>query len=195
MTKASAQTREQILAAAAETLQEDGFAGATTRAIARRGGFNQALVFYHYGSLEGLLVAVLDRTAAQRLHRYRAELGNVGSFADLFARLRLLHQEDQESGHVRVLSQLIAGALTRPDLAPAVLERFAPWQSLTEETITRLLRGSPLEDVVPVSLLARAALTYYLGASLFDVLAPAEDVTDELLVRSIALEPLLTAAL
>src|SRR5438045_5842115 len=39
-------TRDQILEAALKTLAEDGFAGATSRAIARRGKFNQALVYY-----------------------------------------------------------------------------------------------------------------------------------------------------
>ena len=193
MTKSSAQTKEQILAAAAATLQEEGFAGATTRAIARRGGFNQALVFYHYGSLDGLLMAVLDRTAGARLDRYRAELGDVSSLGDLFARLRRFHEEDQESGHVRVLSAArcrsvdAIGSRARGTGASRALAEAA------EETIAKLLQGTQIEGIVPTPLVARAALTYYLGASLLDVLAPAEDVTDDLLARSIALEPLLVA--
>jgi AcrR family transcriptional regulator len=40
MIKSSAQgTRHQIVEAALATLKEEGFAGATSRAIARRGGF------------------------------------------------------------------------------------------------------------------------------------------------------------
>ena len=75
MNKATAQdkrpTRDQILEATLETLKEEGFAGATSRAIARRGGFNQALVFYYFGSLDGLLLAALDLTSERRLERYR----------------------------------------------------------------------------------------------------------------------------
>ena len=53
MIKPTAQT---IVKAALETLREEGFAGASSRAIARRGGFNQALIFYHFGSLANLLL-------------------------------------------------------------------------------------------------------------------------------------------
>ena len=52
MIKPTAQT---ILTATLETLRDEGFAGATSRAIARRAGCNQALIFYHFGSLESLL--------------------------------------------------------------------------------------------------------------------------------------------
>ena len=78
MTKATDQdkraTRDQILEATLETLRDEGFAGATSRAIARRGDFNQALVFYYFGSLDGLLLAALDLTSERRLARYRESL-------------------------------------------------------------------------------------------------------------------------
>ena len=45
----------RIVEAAIETLKTEGFAGASARAIARTGGFNQALVFYHFGSVNELL--------------------------------------------------------------------------------------------------------------------------------------------
>jgi AcrR family transcriptional regulator len=37
-----------------------GFAGASAREIARRADCNQALVFYHFGSVTELLLAGLD---------------------------------------------------------------------------------------------------------------------------------------
>ena len=61
MIKPTAQT---IIESALATLRDEGFAGATSRAIARRGAFNQALIFYHFGSLENLLVAALEQTSA-----------------------------------------------------------------------------------------------------------------------------------
>src|SRR5688572_31369531 len=80
MIKATAQT---IVKAALETVREEGFAGASSRAIARRGGFNQALIFYHFGSLEGLLVAALRQTSEQRLARYRAAIGPIDTLEEL----------------------------------------------------------------------------------------------------------------
>ena len=60
MTAASAkgsETRDRIIEAALETVRVEGFADTTARAIARHGGFNQALIFDHFGSVDELLTA------------------------------------------------------------------------------------------------------------------------------------------
>src|SRR3954467_1563131 len=102
MTKASDQkpTRDQILEAAFETLKNEGFAGATSRAIARRGSFNQALVFYHFGSLDGLLLAALDATSETRLARYREAVAGAASTDELIGLMAQIYAEDRASGHL-----------------------------------------------------------------------------------------------
>src|SRR6266536_2292753 len=94
-------TAQAIVGAALETLKEEGFAGASSRAIGRRGGFNQALIFYHHGSREGLLLAALDQTSRERLARYRAALDEVQTLSELVARAAELYEEDKSSGHMR----------------------------------------------------------------------------------------------
>src|SRR5438045_83728 len=111
MTKSSAQTKERIVAAAVAVLKDEGFAGAASRAIARAGGFNQALIFYHFGSLDGLLLAALGRTSTARLARYREALREVTTVEALLEALGVLNAEDRASGHVTVVSQMVAGAL------------------------------------------------------------------------------------
>ena len=59
----SAETREKLIDAARSCLLTEGIAGASARAIARHGDLNQALVFYHYGSVEGLLAATARQGA------------------------------------------------------------------------------------------------------------------------------------
>jgi AcrR family transcriptional regulator len=54
-------TRAALIAGAIQTLREAGFAGASARQIARRAGCNQALIFYHFGSVPDLLIAALER--------------------------------------------------------------------------------------------------------------------------------------
>lgn len=54
-------TRQQLVDAAIETLKDHGFAGASARVIADRAGINQGLIFYHFDSVTGLLLAALDR--------------------------------------------------------------------------------------------------------------------------------------
>ena len=80
MTKPTAQG---IVDAAVATVRAEGFAGATSRAIARRGGFNQALIFYYFGSLDAHLVEALARTSELRLERYREALADVTTVEQL----------------------------------------------------------------------------------------------------------------
>src|SRR2546423_4166010 len=124
MTKSTAQTtKQQIAEAALDTLRTEGFAGATSRAIARAGGFNQALIFYHYGNVDNALLAALDFTGEERMARYRGALEEAGTLEELVEVARRIYREDSESGHVAVISQLVAGSLTRPELAAGVVAR------------------------------------------------------------------------
>ena len=56
----SDETRQHIMAAALDTLREEGIAGTSARSIARNGDFSQAAIFYHFGSVEQLLVDEMD---------------------------------------------------------------------------------------------------------------------------------------
>ncbi|HEY7926461.1 MAG TPA: helix-turn-helix domain-containing protein, partial [Candidatus Dormibacteraeota bacterium] len=56
--------RARIVDAALQTLRAEGYAGVSVRAIAATGDFSPALVFYHFGSVDALLLAVLDRVSS-----------------------------------------------------------------------------------------------------------------------------------
>jgi AcrR family transcriptional regulator len=192
-TSASDRTRVQIMEAALEALKTVGFAGATSRTIARLGGFNQALIFYHFGSVEGLLLAALDRTSEERLAAYRSLAEEADSPAELLAAVAEMYRADLQSGHMTVISQLVAGSLTREDLAPQVLARMEPWIDFAEQAIERALAGTPLEGLAPPRRLAHAAITFYLGVNLLSHLDPEHRITDGLFEQAAALAPLLAA--
>jgi AcrR family transcriptional regulator len=195
MTKSSAQdTRSQIAEAALEALRTVGFAGATSRAIARTGGFNQALIFYHYGSLENLLLAALDLTSEERMARYREAVDGASTLEELMEVARRIYREDSESGHVAVVSQMVAGSIARPELAKGVVERVEPWVDFCEHAIRKAIAGSPVEDALPVRELAYGAVSFYLGANLLTHLGGAAP-TEALFERAEALAPAITAIL
>jgi TetR/AcrR family transcriptional regulator len=52
-------TRSALLAAAADEFAAHGFAGASVDDIARRSGFNKAMIYYHFAGKEALFVEVL----------------------------------------------------------------------------------------------------------------------------------------
>ncbi|MGI9024007.1 MAG: transcriptional regulator CecR [Burkholderiaceae bacterium] len=65
------EARRSLLAAALDEFSHRGLEDATTREIARKSGQNIAAIAYHFGSKEGLYIAVADAIAA----RMRAMLG------------------------------------------------------------------------------------------------------------------------
>lgn len=166
MAMAERTTKDRIIEAALETLKEEGFAGTSARSIAKRGGFNQALIFYHFGTINDLLLAALDRTSEIRMAKYRDAVRGIDSVQEAVRVATDLYREDLASGHITVLSELIAGSLDRPDLAPEILKRNEPWIELAEEAVRNVLEPMGLTDVVPPRTIAYAIVALYLGVDL-----------------------------
>jgi AcrR family transcriptional regulator len=177
-------TRQRIVEAATESLRTKGFAGSSNRAIAAIGGFNPALTFYYFGSLNELLLAALEDASRGRLERYAPDARAAGSAAELVALMQRIYREDLESGFIRIASEMVAGAVATPELGERVVELMQPWVDLAEESIARVLDGTPLRALADPGDLASAAVMFYLGANLFSRLVPERD----------AVEPLLRAA-
>jgi AcrR family transcriptional regulator len=190
----SAATRRQIVEAALETLKSEGFAGASSRAIARAGGFNQALIFYHFGSLDGLLLSALDRTSEERLDRYREAIARATSIDELLAAVARLYAEDRERGHMTVVAQMVAGSAARPELKPALVERMEPWIALCEQALEKGLGWLGLPELVPRRDLAYAFVTFYLGVNLMAQLDEDRARTDAIFAQLEALASLLASS-
>src|SRR5436190_7624831 len=103
-------TKERLLAAAAETLRDDGISGLSARTIAGRAGVNQALIFYHYGTVSALVAAATRGAVDERLNLYRDDFASVGSLPELLRLGRALHERERKAGNVRMMAQLMAGA-------------------------------------------------------------------------------------
>lgn len=173
-------TRMSIEAATVVSLRELGFAGTTTRAIARRGGVNQALIHYYYGSLDLLLIAVMQRVSSERISEYKERLEGDRTPAELLRIASELYRVDRESGHTLVLGQLVAGALSRPALAEPVRRCMDEWVSFVRDTLNRV--GGILEVMgVPGDELARCIVVYYLGANLLSAIDPGDAGPERLL--------------
>jgi AcrR family transcriptional regulator len=163
---------------------------ATSRAIARRGGFNQALIFYHFGSLENLRVTALRRTSEERLARYSERVAEAPTLEALVPVMADLWEEDRASGQVRVVAQLIAGSANRPELATTVVELMEPWIALAQRTFERVLpAGLPAAD------LAYGTAVWYLGVNLLTHLDPGSARTDALFTRGSEWAPVVSPLL
>ena len=198
-----ADTRVALTEAAIAVLRESGFASASARRIAQRAGCNQALVFYHFGSVHDLLVAALEEVSARRLAAYRELLDRTGTLGELIAAARTVFEADLDAGHVTVLTEMISGAQSVPGLGERVAACLAPWRDFAATAVRDVLAASPVAQLLPAEEAAHAVVAGILGLemlasldgdraaalALFDRAAAVGDLLDRLRPLAMLLGP------
>ncbi|MFJ5864748.1 TetR/AcrR family transcriptional regulator [Streptomyces parvus] len=167
-----ADTRTKLLEGALRTLAEHGIAKTSARSVAASAGVNQALVFYHFGSVDELLAAACRYGAEQRVARHRDRLAAVTTLAELLRYGRELHEEERADGHVAFLAQVLAGAQTQPRLAPATAAGLDLWTAEIEQVLVRILADSPLGEFTDPVGLARAVTGAFVGLEMYEGVDP-----------------------
>jgi len=165
-------TRERILDAAIDTLKAEGYLGSTARSIARAGDFNQALLFYHFGSVDEVLLTAVDRMGERRLATYRDRMAEAADLPAIVAVAREVLGEDIHEGAMTVLSQMVAGAHGRPELGRRLAASFSPWIDLVEDAVRRVVAGTGFESMLPARELATALTGTFVGVELLSQLDP-----------------------
>jgi AcrR family transcriptional regulator len=173
------ETRDRILDAALETVRVEGLVGTSARAIARTGDFNQALVFYHFGSVEDLLLAALERANDRRIDRFRDRLEAVDSLAGLVDIASELHVNNDDPDH-SALSAIVAGWSTSSDVGQRILATLRPWDDMVESALQRSLADTPFAQIVPTKDLAHGIAAMFLGIELMSRLDRDDTRTDSL---------------
>ncbi|HEY7582259.1 MAG TPA: TetR family transcriptional regulator [Acidimicrobiia bacterium] len=171
-------TKQRIMDAALETLRTSGIVGTSARAIASTGGFNQALIFYHFGSVNRLLIEAAAWSSARQVSKYKEAATKSTSLSDLVEIARRLHTDDQRTGSVTIVTQMMAAAASDREMGQAVLAGFQGWIDLVEEALTRSLEGSPLQDLIPRREAAYAIAAVFLGIELMERLDPSQSEAD-----------------
>jgi AcrR family transcriptional regulator len=165
-------TRDRLLDAAAEALTADGVAGVSARTVAARAEVNQALVFYHFGSVSGLLDAAVRRSVDLAVESYRDRLADVESLDRLLEVGRDLHEREKRAGNVGQMAQVMAGALRDETLAGAGRYAMDRWSDEVEKVLARVLPATPLAGLVEPAGLARAVAAGFIGLELYDGVDP-----------------------
>jgi AcrR family transcriptional regulator len=188
-------TKLEIVRAALKTLKIAGFHGASAREIARAGSFNQALIFYHFGSVRNLLLAALDVVSARRMEAYRPAFTNARTIPELASLAREIYRDDLEQGYVTVLGELVAGGMSDRELGRAVVARIEPWIEMVQRKLDELLAGSVFEAIVSPRDVAFAIVALYLGIDMLSHLDGDHAAAEALLELGIRYAPLAGAVL
>src|SRR5919112_1687436 len=141
-------TRDRLLEAAARALAEDGVAAVSARTLAARAQVNQALIFYHFGSVSGLLDAAVRRSVDLAVASYRARFSEVSSLGELLSVGRDLHEAEKRAGNVQQMAQVMAGAMRDETLARAGRYAMERWAAELEAVLSRVLKPTPLHGLV-----------------------------------------------
>ena len=165
-------TRDRLLDAAAAALAQDGLSAVSARSVAARAEVNQALVFYHFGSVSGLLDAAVRRSVDLAVASYRDRFADVSSLGELLAVGRALHEAEKGAGNVAQMAQVMAGALRDETLAESGRYAMEQWSGEVERVLTRVLPATPLHGLVEPTGLARAVAAGFIGLELYDGVDP-----------------------
>ncbi|MDQ1725376.1 MAG: hypothetical protein QOG52_2404 [Frankiaceae bacterium] len=166
------ETRDKLIQGTIATLRDKGIAGTSARVIAAAAGVNQALVFYHFGSVDELIDAACREGAAERVAVYREQFEKVASLRELLALGRSLNETERAAGNVAVLAQVLAGAQQDHNLAAAAQHALALWIEEIETALVRLLAGNPVAEVVDAAGLARGIAASFIGIELYEGVDP-----------------------
>jgi AcrR family transcriptional regulator len=161
-------TRQKLIDGALETIRTVGIAGVSARTVAAAAGVNQALVFYHFGSVDDLLAEACLSGSRARVEHYRTSFAQVSTLRELLDVGRRMHAEERALGNVTVLAQMLAGAQSDAKLAAPTAQALALWVSEVETVLTRLLAGTPIADLAEPAGLARAVAAAFIGLELFE---------------------------
>ncbi len=174
------ETKAKILDATLVTLKADGIVGTSARAIAKTGDFNQALIFYHFGSVDDAVLGAVASMSQRRLAEHKPKLDRVTSLPELITVARELHEGDVAENNMTVFAQAFAGATAKPELGPKLYDELRPWRDLVTQTIDRVLADVPMRSVIDTEQISQIISALFLGIELMDDLDPAATDADGL---------------
>jgi AcrR family transcriptional regulator len=123
-------TRTNILDGALAVLHRDGLADLSIRRVASAAGVPLSQVHYHFGSKQGLLLAVLARENERLVTRQTEMYATDAPLWKHWEQACDFYDDDLESGYVRVLQEMMAAGWSDPEVAAAVRELLKEWHGL-----------------------------------------------------------------
>jgi AcrR family transcriptional regulator len=185
-------TPVRIMAATLHALGQHGYAGTTARVIAAAADVPVGLIFYHFGTLDDLMLAVLDHTSAERLPRWREALAGVRTVTELLAAMGALYADDARSGHALAVRELVSNGAFSERFGAAMSVRMEPWFDLAESVAARALQGTPVLALISARDLAVTTVALYLGLDVVSRVAGNATSAAALVAAGERIAPLLT---
>jgi AcrR family transcriptional regulator len=172
-------TEAKILEAAFRRLAAEGYAALSIREIAKDAGVNHALVNYHFGSKDQLVIAVLDHANRRLLARQQRMYAAPAGFADKWAEARRFYKSDLASGFVRVQAELWAASFSNAALRETFLPRILAWKEIVLGGVRDALEaaarcGVELPKPFTAEVIASLISEFWIGMEFADLIGASE---------------------
>jgi AcrR family transcriptional regulator len=165
--KGRAEATAALLDAAERMLVTDGYARITTRRVAAEAGVNHGLVHYYFGSMEELLLQVLERFTGRLVARQREMYGADVPFIEKWRAAMRYLEEDLRAGYPKVWLELQAMSWNNPGLRERVVAVDEEWRSTLRTAFDRALREYGLDrDDFPLEAVVSLVITFNKGIEL-----------------------------
>lgn len=181
-----AQTRELLIAAAAEVFGRRGYRGATLGDIAREAGFTVGAIYSNFRTKQDLFLAVLEERVGARIDEVESALAAASTSEqaiELTAADTARHLRQDPSWF-----PLFVEYWSEATRDPTVRDRFADYQRMTHSRLTDLIESwaaqRDRELPLPAADLAIVAKALTNGLALERASMP-ESVCDDLLARTL----------
>ena len=131
----AAGTRTLILEAARGRLLADGYASLSTRKVAEQARVPVSQLHYHFGSKQGLILALFAEENERRLDRQRGMYAEDLPLWRRYERACDYLEDDLDSGYVRVLQEMVAAGWSNRGVCEAVRELLSGWLHLLADVV------------------------------------------------------------
>ena len=129
-----AETSTALLEAAKKVLRQHGYSRLSTRDVAAAADVPLSQIHYHFGSKQGMVLALFEYLNAQLLERQSAMFGDSSLKPSEQWDLACDYLDDDfASGYVRILQELIAASWTDAAVAKMVCAAIMGWVDLILE--------------------------------------------------------------
>ena len=155
---------EALLDAAERLLLAEGYAAITTRRVAAEAGVNHGLVHYYFGSVENLLIRVLERFTTRLTDRQRALYSDPDvPFLEKWRQaMRYLVGDDVE--YEKIWLELQALAWNNPDLRRRVARVNEAWRGVLRDAFAEARERYGID--MPLEALVSLVITFNEGIML-----------------------------
>jgi AcrR family transcriptional regulator len=137
-----AETGTIVLEAAKKILRQNGYSKLSTRDVAAAAGVPLSQIHYHFGSKQGMVLALFEYLNSQLLDRQASLFGDATlKLSEQWDRACDYLDDDIASGYVRVLQELIAASWADAPVAKVIRAGITGWLDL----ITGLARRAERE--------------------------------------------------